>query len=159
MLAAGVLERRPLQAARDSRGRIYVSQVPPQGLAYQFEPSGQFRRRIGREGSGPGEYREAATPLIWVMIHVPSENWQAALGAPVDVPQLGRKSYPQREVHRLFDTILEVVDPKAGRIVQSLRVREYLTFFLGGTGTGVGIYSEDSDGLPQLPIGTLKLTR
>lgn len=67
-----VLERRPSFAARDSRGRIVVTQVPPEGLAYLFDVDGRFLRRIGRVGSGPGEFRDATTPQFdsYDMLHL-----------------------------------------------------------------------------------------
>jgi hypothetical protein len=54
-----------LQLYRDSRGRLYVTQeTGTPGQILVFDPSGRFMRTIGREGSGPGEYRVPMAMVI-----------------------------------------------------------------------------------------------
>jgi hypothetical protein len=42
-------------AARDSRGRFYVTPILPEGSVAVFGADGRFARTIGRRGGGPGE--------------------------------------------------------------------------------------------------------
>jgi hypothetical protein len=46
-------ERRPAHAIRLANGRLMFAQIPPS----VFDAAGHFVSRLGREGSGPGEFR------------------------------------------------------------------------------------------------------
>lgn len=56
----GLLAAWPMSIARDSRGNFLVATSAPRDAGpLVFAPSGRFVARIGRAGSGPGEYRSA----------------------------------------------------------------------------------------------------
>lgn len=44
------------EVSRDARGRIFLSDVEGRRIL-RFAPTGEFERTIGRQGSGPGEFR------------------------------------------------------------------------------------------------------
>lgn len=60
--------RRPLAIAADSRGRIIAGPIETRGFAV-FDSTGRLLRRVGREGSGPGEYRR-----IWNIVVGPGDS-------------------------------------------------------------------------------------
>jgi hypothetical protein len=53
----GALAGDPNSFAQDSRGNYYVTQFKQPDHILQFNRAGDFVRKIGRAGSGPGEYR------------------------------------------------------------------------------------------------------
>lgn len=55
----GIFDRIPSRALIGEKGHIFVAVRPGRSLAYEFDSSGRFIRRIGRHGHGPGEYEEA----------------------------------------------------------------------------------------------------
>ena len=65
----------PQSFAADDAGRLYVVESKP-AVVKVFSPDGSFLRTMGREGSGPGEFRVGfiATRRDRVVIHDPSEG-------------------------------------------------------------------------------------
>lgn len=57
----GYLAEMPVSMARDSRGNIYVVVAGGIDLPSVYDSTGAFIRRLGRMGSGPGEYRSPTT--------------------------------------------------------------------------------------------------
>jgi hypothetical protein len=53
---------RPLAVQRDSRGRLYAITARRDGIAV-YHADGRFLTRLGRHGSGPGEFRMALPPI------------------------------------------------------------------------------------------------
>jgi hypothetical protein len=49
---------------RDSRGRYWVADYRSRTNVLVFAPDGKLVKRIGREGSGPGEFRNVITLLV-----------------------------------------------------------------------------------------------
>jgi hypothetical protein len=59
----GMFDHRPTQALLSARGAIYVGLAPPSGLAYVFDSTGRFVKRVGTKGRGPGEYTDASAMI------------------------------------------------------------------------------------------------
>jgi len=62
----------PLSVAVDQAGEIYVGDMNP-AVIKQFGPTGAYVRSIGREGSGPGEFKvpQVATAPGLLVVHDP----------------------------------------------------------------------------------------
>jgi hypothetical protein len=109
-------------------------------------------RSAGVFGDRPTAHIEATTEdteeLLWVFSRVPSESWLEALGPPES--ERGTTSYPQRDQGRLYDTMVDVIDLRTGRLLVSTRHAGHIRFVLK-PGV-VARYREDSIGTPLLDI-------
>jgi len=80
----GALSDLPLDVVRDGRGR-YIVLVQLAARPYVFSPEGTLLRRLGREGSGPGEFRSPVRVVVLphdsLLILDPS-NGRASLLSP-----------------------------------------------------------------------------
>ncbi|MEY4958181.1 MAG: 6-bladed beta-propeller [Gemmatimonadota bacterium] len=65
---------------------------------------------------------------IWVLTTVASAGWRNGLGSPVKVN--GRDRYPDRNMEKLFDTIIDVFDGTSFQLLTSHRVPGFFMVFL-----------------------------
>jgi hypothetical protein len=97
---------------------------------------------------------EDAGGLLWTMTPVAAKDWKAgptfAEWRAAGMPSLG----PPGEK---LDTMIEVLDPAAGRLVAFLRVDQYVVRSLGDG--YVASYREDADGTPLVDIWLAQLRR
>lgn len=112
-----------------------------------------FRPWTGYDEKAP--YRSRARPLVtavaedaegrlWVMVGVADKDWRANSGAPTDV-----------SIHDVLDTIIEVIDPRAGRLIASTRIGIYLAGFADSS--HVFARDVDSDGRIVLTVWRVSL--
>lgn len=97
--------------------------------------------------------QEGTDGLLWVIIRVPSTNWKQWLGKPTVVR--GKTLYRNLRIDKLYDSIIEVVDPARNVVIQSQRFAGYFQFFVSDRLAGV--YQEDDDGIPRLQLMNLTL--
>lgn len=95
----GAFPNFPTSIAQDSKGNFLVAMhQPPDEALWFFDRAGHFVRRIGRSGSGPGEYRGARVVVIsgGDTIHVFDGTLarQTVLGP--DLKVLGTTAIPRR---------------------------------------------------------------
>jgi len=87
-----------------------------------YPPHERFGRKSDRSSPpNPGIYaiHEDSRGLVWLAIRVPDENWEEAYEQGRD--PYGRERWVARDDNKLYDTIVEVVDPLAGRVMASGR--------------------------------------
>ncbi len=105
----------------------------------EWDTAGSLRQVLDRDPSWflPYTERRTSTPtrppspyttglwrdssgLLWVAVAVPSRTWAAGLG-PARLAE--RQSwFPERDPHRVWDTVIDVIDPQAGRLVATMRL-------------------------------------
>jgi hypothetical protein len=91
--------------------------------------------------------REDSDGRLWVASRVKRDDWRRHKPAGVADGE-GRLS--SAGLHELFDTMLEIVDPAAGRLIVAQRVPGLLVgLFEHGH---LALYSEDSEGTPRLAV-------
>ncbi len=61
-----------------------------------------------------------AEGLLWVLTIVPDPQWARGLGDGLAAE--GQTAYAVTDIHRVYDTIVEVIDPTLGRVVARSRV-------------------------------------
>lgn len=94
--------------------------------------------------------------LLWVLIRVASRTWRDALGPPITERGIG-VWYPKRREDRLFDTVIEVIDPTRAVVLASRRVAGSTSLILN---EGLfARYIEDDDGIPRLVLQSVLLRR
>ncbi len=99
--------------------------------------------------------RTDASGLIWVAIGVPSSHWKAGWdGVTI---RAGEFKSNDPAFHELFDTIIEVIDPKSGRVLARQKVEGWITQFLRD-GRMVR-YTATRDDEPQLQLLSATLVR
>lgn len=92
---------------------------------------------------------------LWIMISVASDGWPAGLVKTADDahPELGEYTLPN-DLDNVFDTVVEVIDPVAGRVIASATFDEAFLF----VGAGWAASREDGASLaPRLQIWRLTL--
>ena len=72
--------------------------------------------------------REDREGLLWVLIHVADARWGEALAKN---PESGEHQLDYEKLNTAFDTVLEVVDVKRGRVLASTRVDAFLRDLVG----------------------------
>ncbi|MFQ5704767.1 MAG: hypothetical protein ACE5HT_12195 [Gemmatimonadales bacterium] len=106
--------------------------------------------------SPPLPRREAiqqdAQGRLWVLLTVPARDWTRGLQEKKGPS--GITYYPD-QLHLLFDSILEVIDPESGTLIASGRFPQYLQNFVDEK-TVLG-YREDSEGFPYIDIWRVEL--
>lgn len=90
---------------------------------------------------------------LWTLVGVPAVDWRKGLG-PVDRSR-GFDTYPQRDFARLFDTMIEVIDPSTRRLIASTRVPGYVRFLLDDQ--HVAALREGRDGEPVIEVRRMSL--
>lgn len=86
--------------------------------------------------------------LLWVFIRIPAENWRLGWGrAPV-----GAREVPASviDIEKLFDTMIEVIDPRAGSVLARERLSGYLISVTDHH--QVSIYADDQEGNPIIRV-------
>jgi len=94
--------------------------------------------------------------LLWVISAVGDPNWQQGLGAGRR-GEGGQTYYPWLDHSRLFDSMVEVIDPRAGVVLASQRLDVALWISIGD-----GLFSsldERADGSPRHDVWRLRLAR
>jgi hypothetical protein len=82
--------------------------------------------------------------LLWTGTLVPSRSWQPTKDSNRALP-----------INERYETVIEVLDPKAGALVTSLRVRQMVVY---GLGNGyVATYLEGADGTPSIEVWMVQL--
>jgi hypothetical protein len=113
--------------------------------------------RTGAPGSTILAIWEDREGLLWVMIQVPDQRY-AQNHARLEDPGDGMgKRIRGRDRNGLRDTIIEVIDPRAGRLLATRRFDEHMNG-LGGAAP-VYSYNEDPQGNPQYNVYSFRLTR
>jgi hypothetical protein len=94
-----------------------------------------------------------ANGRVWILTRVPDRNWRRAL---TELPPLeGQKRYSMTNQHRGYDTMVEVLDLRAQRVLLSERIDERVSLVLS---PGViGILHENEDGSLRLSVNELSL--
>ena len=97
--------------------------------------------------------REDAAGLLWTIVRVSDENWKPfPSDGPIFIEELFK--------HPRFDTLIEVMDPRTGRVIQRARFDEQLTFVQGPARPVrplVHAPTETEQGLIQLRVSELRL--
>jgi len=93
--------------------------------------------------------REDRSGHLMLLVSVAAPDWRSALGKPRLAP--GKPAaYPERIDARVFDTMLDVIDTKTGKLVSSQRLRGLYKFFLADD--LVASYRQDNDGNPFIDV-------
>lgn len=96
---------------------------------------------------------EDARGLVWTVIEVVDPDWRRHLQPIPSVPG----AWQPTDLHRVFDTVIEVIDPGTGRLVASQRFRDLV---LGTSEPGLLVrYREDAAGEPALDLYRVELER
>ena len=96
--------------------------------------------------------------LVWVTVQVsaPPAQWNEALGEPRSAPN-GRTTYPRQMRGRMYHTLIEVFDVRAGTLLVSRRFPFSVTDALGDG--EYAAYRQDEDGVPYVDIWRVELVR
>jgi len=89
---------------------------------------------------------------LWVILQVPDANWRAPPAAMLPQGERG----PPVDWDREYDTIVEVINTRTGRLLASQRFGELLRRLMPGG--HVAHYREDTDGEPFLAVWQLSLS-
>ena len=93
--------------------------------------------------------QEDSEGLLWVLTVVASSRWQELW----DDSMSGTGQFD----YRMFETVIEVLDPISGRLLASERIPERAYGFVGPL--GIYTYLEDSSGQPSIRVLSLTLDR
>jgi hypothetical protein len=133
-----------------------------------YDYAGTLRRVVSRDASwfrpwtgSPqqilpyvGGVWEDPSGLLWARLATPDPNWRRA------IPNVGSEVSPLKGIeyqNTLYDTVIEVMDPKTGKL---LATRKLAPFYDGFSAGGlVWCTVEDSDGYPSLEIFQVRLKR
>ena len=92
---------------------------------------------------------------VWTIVHVGDRRWKRGLAK--GIPAEGQMMYPIEDEQRVYDTIVEVIDPSTGRVVASRRFDE--TFDVVVEPNLVAGYREADDGRPYVEIWQVHLRK
>jgi hypothetical protein len=96
---------------------------------------------------------QAPDGLLWVMGLRPDAHWARGLGRGVHAE--GQMMYPWLDTARIYDAMVEVIDPRAGTLVASARFDQPIELAVGD-----GLFStldEDKRGAPEVTVWRLTL--
>jgi hypothetical protein len=125
-------ERRPAWFAQPSTAGLSPKAPPPPAIS--------------------GTWFDSSTGLLWVVANVPAPGWASAWSG---VPAAQEIRVSAIAVERLYNSVLEVVDLAAGRVVTRTEINGWVTGILPG-GRLVK-YSVDLAGEPRIGIVDAKL--
>ena len=122
-----------------------------------FRPDESFV--VQRDHSTPPRVtsiHEDGAGRVWVTVQVsaPSDQWNAALGEPRRAPN-GTVTYPQQMRGRMYHTLIEVFDVRAGTILVSRRFPFHVVDALGDG--EYAAYRQNEDGVPYVDIWRVDL--
>jgi hypothetical protein len=100
------------------------------------------------------DVREDADGLLWVLLSVADSNW--APRAAAKLPN-GMEFLSDLDQDQLWDTIVDVIDPRTGSLLASQRFPQYFRRF--GGDRVVYSYAEDTAGNPFYSVHRLSLSR
>ncbi|HEX7239674.1 MAG TPA: 6-bladed beta-propeller [Longimicrobiaceae bacterium] len=137
--------------AWDSRGVLHLAlERRPGWFAPWLEPGPS--PRLAPPRPLVAAIREDAQGRVWVLLHVADQNWRKRalrrVGSEYEIT-------PEDQDH-FYDTVIEVLDPRTGRLVASARHPRYVRGFAGD-----GLlytYREDADGVPAYEVWRTRLT-
>jgi hypothetical protein len=99
------------------------------------------------------EVRQDQEGRLWVLIRVADANWQPRALTPYG-GNPGLLYFPGAHEELAYDSIIEVLDPRTGRLSASVRFPQYFLGF-GSTDT-VTSYEEDASGNPRYVVWRLR---
>ena len=129
--------------------------------AYRRNPSwfaGRARPWLGNLTTPPppamAGIQEDSDGLLWIFVRVPARNWREGWS---QVPA-GAREVPARLIllEKLFDTMIEVVDPTAGVVVARRQLNQYLVDL---PGSGQAAFYEEQNDQPIVRVMSLSLRR
>lgn len=116
-----------------------------------------FSKRSGSSLGGPARAPDSQTTafyaddlgLIWVFSRVAADSWRSAW--PADIPQTGVAEIPIRSIRvdRLFNTMVEVIDPRTSRVVTRSLIEGWV---VGASPGRVAVWSMSNSGSGHLKI-------
>jgi hypothetical protein len=117
---------------------------------------GRTARVIGTPSIAPSPsisgVHEDRDGLLWVSLRVASANWQEAW------PRAGGEiDYRQLDLERLFDSVVEVIDPRTARVVARRQFDEWIVSM--SPGARIARLSVDGAGAARILINELRLVR
>lgn len=140
-----LLDRRVTWADRPDRfwvahvAKYVLEQRDPQGkkLVELRRPAGWFEgTSLGvrpSESQAPStqitSLRRDAKGRLWIAALTPDRQWRQALRKGSTLPG-GKENWNVSSFDRLFDTVIEVIDPSQGRLIASTRVDQCVPFLL-----------------------------
>ena len=86
---------------------------------------------------------------------VGSADWRDHLGEPFTIPGSGRVVYPDWDVSRVHDSIVELMDVETGRVFATGRFPGYAVGFVDGG--HLAFYEQDAVGEPRITIHELRV--
>lgn len=92
---------------------------------------------------------ERADGRLWTLARVGARDWAQGLRIETNDPP-GTRFYVPDRWERVYDSVIELIDPNTGLLVVSERVPKYLITFVGDN-LVVG-YHEDDEGFPFLDV-------
>lgn len=118
--------------------------MTPQGVSPDLPPHTQMTQ-IWEDSDG----------LVWVLAWTADPKWREGLGAPIRDGSLIAYSIP--DMSRVWDTMLEVIDPQTGRVITRRRLDSVARWVLS---EGViGQWDEEGDsGFPVVRTFNVRLT-
>ena len=103
-------------------------------------------------GSGIQRVVEDANGRLWIAALVPGTRWREGWG-----PRLPGGGYlmATARMDLLYDTMIDVIDPRSGRLVTSVRVPGCVVAFLGSD--EILLTTEDNSGIPRAAVRKVTL--
>lgn len=157
-----------------SRRGFWAADVLQYRVAYWQEPGSPrlvlrrvvdwFPARAGRQTATADQppspeitaVREDAEGLLWVLSIRAGRNWRASVGTPRAAGGRGWGKL-DRIPQRLYETVIEVIDPARPALLAALTVEGYFPFFLDDR--HIGGYATNEDQLPVVMVRAISLRR
>lgn len=105
-------------------------------------------RTIAVDGSG----------LVWTAVWVPDPRWRSE-GVRGPVERESQQLFLPERASRVWDTIIEVIDPRAGVVLTRHRIDGLVESLGGGASPWVSIAAQDADGVVRLRVAPVTLHR
>lgn len=98
---------------------------------------------------------EDSSGLLWVFVRMPAKTWREAW--PSTGSRSGEYEYRSIALDKLFTTTIEVIDPKAGRVVTRRSLEQFVVSALPGSRAAT--YGVDAEGVVRVSILQLTLSK